>query len=57
MKVFVTGVGGQLGFDVVNELKKRSYEAAIFWTKSLRTVPMSSWISPTQTPLKQRSQK
>lgn len=27
MKVFVTGVGGQLGFDVVNELKKRSYEA------------------------------
>ena len=27
MKVFVTGVGGQLGFDVVNELKKRGYEA------------------------------
>lgn len=27
MKVFVTGVGGQLGYDVVNELKKRGYEA------------------------------
>ena len=23
MKVFVTGVGGQLGYDVMNELKKR----------------------------------
>ncbi|MDE5558719.1 MAG: dTDP-4-dehydrorhamnose reductase [Ruminococcus sp.] len=27
MKAFVTGVGGQLGFDVVSELKKRGYEA------------------------------
>ena len=27
MKVFVTGVGGQLGHDVVNELCSRSYEA------------------------------
>lgn len=27
MKAFVTGVGGQLGYDVVNELKKRGYEA------------------------------
>lgn len=27
MKVFVTGVGGQLGYDVVNELKKRGYDA------------------------------
>lgn len=27
MKVFVTGIGGQLGFDVVNELKKRGFEA------------------------------
>lgn len=27
MKVLVTGVKGQLGFDVVNELKKRGYEA------------------------------
>ena len=26
MKVFVTGVGGQLGYDVVNELLKRGYE-------------------------------
>lgn len=25
MKVFVTGVGGQLGYDVVNELKKRGH--------------------------------
>ena len=27
MKVFVTGVGGQLGFDVMNELKKRGHQA------------------------------
>jgi len=27
MKVFVTGVGGQLGFDVVNELKNRGHQA------------------------------
>ncbi|SDA30648.1 dTDP-4-dehydrorhamnose reductase [Ruminococcus sp. YE71] len=27
MRAFVTGVGGQLGFDVMNELKKRGYEA------------------------------
>ena len=26
MKVFVTGVGGQLGHDVMNELEKRGYE-------------------------------
>ncbi len=26
MKVFVTGVGGQLGHDVMNELYKRCYE-------------------------------
>ena len=26
MKAFVTGVGGQLGHDVVNELVKRGYE-------------------------------
>ena len=26
MKVFVTGVGGQLGHDVVNELEKRGHE-------------------------------
>ena len=27
MKAFVTGVGGQLGYDVINELKRRGYEA------------------------------
>jgi dTDP-4-dehydrorhamnose reductase len=27
MKVFVTGVGGQLGYDVIMELSKRGYEA------------------------------
>ena len=27
MKVLVTGVRGQLGYDVVNELKKRNHEA------------------------------
>lgn len=27
MKVFVTGVGGQLGYDVINELRRRGYEA------------------------------
>ena len=27
MKVFVTGVGGQLGYDVMNELVKRNFEA------------------------------
>ena len=27
MKIFVTGVKGQLGFDVVNELEKRGHDA------------------------------
>ena len=27
MKVFVTGIKGQLGFDVMNELEKRGHEA------------------------------
>lgn len=27
MKVFVTGVGGQLGYDIINELNKRGYDA------------------------------
>jgi dTDP-4-dehydrorhamnose reductase len=26
MRIFVTGVGGQLGFDVMQELQKRGYE-------------------------------
>ena len=29
MKVFVTGVNGQLGHDVMNELNKRGYELLI----------------------------
>ena len=27
MRLFVTGVGGQLGYDVMNELKRRGCEA------------------------------
>lgn len=27
MRLFVTGVGGQLGYDVINELRRRGYEA------------------------------
>lgn len=27
MKVLVTGVRGQLGFDVMNELRRRGYDA------------------------------
>ena len=27
MRVFVTGVGGQLGYDVMNQLTARGYEA------------------------------
>lgn len=27
MKIFVTGVGGQLGYDILNEMKRRGYEA------------------------------
>ena len=34
MKVFVTGVGGQLGHDVMNELHKRGYDAVGAGTKS-----------------------
>lgn len=29
MKFFVTGVGGQLGHDVMNELLKRGYEVLL----------------------------
>ena len=59
MKVFVTGVGGQLGFDVVNELKKRSYEAigSDILDEVAADCAYVELISPTQTPLKQRSQK
>lgn len=37
MKVFVTGVGGQLGYDVMNKLKKRGHEAV--GTDILDSVP------------------
>ena len=41
MKVFVTGVAGQLGHDVMNELNKRGYEAATLQrnTAVLRMAP------------------
>ena len=40
MKVLVTGVKGQLGYDVMNELAKRDYEALVWmWMK---------WISQTE---------
>ena len=29
MKLFVTGVAGQLGHDVMNELNKRGYEGPV----------------------------
>ena len=29
MKILVTGVGGQLGFDVMNELAKRGHEGIV----------------------------
>ena len=32
MKVLVTGVKGQLGHDVMNELAKRGYEGAVSYT-------------------------
>ena len=31
MKFFVTGVGGQLGHDVMNELLKRGHEGVGIW--------------------------
>ncbi len=37
MKVFVTGVGGQLGYDIINELNKRGYDAV--GTDILEAVP------------------
>ena len=32
MKFFVTGVGGQLGHDVMNELLKRGHEGCLLYT-------------------------
>ena len=44
MKVLVTGVKGQLGYDVMNELAKRGYEVLVsMWQR---------WISQTAQPLK-----
>ena len=40
MKAFVTGVGGQLGYDVVNELKKRGYVPEADRTNRQRVVDM-----------------
>ena len=39
MRVFVTGVGGQLGFDVMNELNKRGYEG--IGSDILESVPLN----------------
>lgn len=56
MKVFVTGVAGQLGHDVMNELAKRGYEESelilhqsilVSLTALLLSLcHMYSWISP-----------
>ena len=56
MKVFVTGVAGQLGHDVMNELAKRGYEGIgtdiaqsilVSLTALLLSLcHMYSWISP-----------
>ena len=40
MRVFVTGVKGQLGHDVMNELAKRGHEESALILKK--------WISPMQ---------
>lgn len=39
MRVFVTGVGGQLGFDVMNELNKRGFEG--IGSDILESVPLN----------------
>ena len=43
MRIFVTGVGGQLGHDVMNELAKRGYEGVFsaISTKYLYAVPLA----------------
>ena len=54
MKVFVTGVAGQLGHDVMNELAKRGYEGIgtdiapeySGVADGTAVVSMYSWISP-----------
>ena len=56
MRIFVTGVGGQLGHDVMNELAKRGYEGVgsdIATAESLMALQlpqclMFRWISLTK---------
>lgn len=49
MKFFVTGVGGQLGHDVMNELLKRGHEGV---GSAVTKAPYVAWISLTKTLLK-----
>lgn len=42
-ELFVTGVGGQLGYNVMNELAKRGYEAV--GTDMARNIPGSRMVS------------
>lgn len=45
MKFFVTGVNGQLGHDVMNELSKRGHEGiGSDITESLQTDMMHAWM-------------
>lgn len=39
MKILVTGVGGQLGHDVMNELNKRGY----IWNSFRRRICFEGW--------------
>ena len=53
MRIFVTGVGGQLGHDVMNELAKRGYEGvgsdiAPLMALQLPQCLMFRWISLTK---------
>lgn len=41
MKFFVTGVGGQLGHDVMNELAKRGHQG---WALTFRA-PIPEWLT------------
>ena len=56
MKILVTGVGGQLGHDVMNELARRGHQgvgsdiapvySGISDGSAVRRCPMCPWISP-----------
>ena len=62
MKVLVTGVAGQLGHDVMNELNQRGYEgvgsdlapeySGIQDSSAVTRMPMFPWILPTNIPWK-----